>query len=85
MTVSAKMLHSFVCSTLLATVVSIAMLVADASAQGAGGRSVTQGLAKKVIDNLYRTNFPELFERARWIWTLNLVFDNLVLARKTVK
>ena len=31
------------------------------------------------------TNFPELFEGARWIWSLNLVFDNLVLARKTVR
>jgi hypothetical protein len=31
------------------------------------------------------TRYPELFEGARWIWTLNLVFDNLVLARKTVR
>jgi hypothetical protein len=31
------------------------------------------------------TRFPELFEGARWIWTLNLVLDNLILARKTVK
>ncbi len=31
------------------------------------------------------TNFPELFEGSRWIWSLNLVFDNLVLARKTVR
>jgi len=31
------------------------------------------------------TNFPELFEGARWIWSYNLVFDNLVLARKTVR
>lgn len=31
------------------------------------------------------TRFPELFEGSRWIWSLNLVFDNLVLARKTVR
>jgi hypothetical protein len=31
------------------------------------------------------TNFPELFEGSRWIWSLNLVFDNLILARKTVR
>ena len=31
------------------------------------------------------TNFPELFQGARWIWSFNLVFDNLVLARKTVR
>jgi hypothetical protein len=31
------------------------------------------------------TNFPELFEGSRWIWSLNLVFDNLVLVRKTVR
>jgi hypothetical protein len=31
------------------------------------------------------TKFPELFEGSRWIWSLNLVFDNLVLARKTVR
>jgi hypothetical protein len=31
------------------------------------------------------TRYPELFEGSRWIWTLNLVFDNLVLARKTVR
>jgi len=31
------------------------------------------------------TRFPELFRGARWIWTYNLVFDNLVLARKTVR
>jgi hypothetical protein len=31
------------------------------------------------------TRYPELFAGARWIWTLNLVFDNLVLARKTVR
>ena len=29
------------------------------------------------------TNFPELFEGARWIWSYNLVFDNVVVARKT--
>jgi hypothetical protein len=28
--------------------------------------------------------YPEAFTGARWIWSLNLVFDNLVLARKTV-
>jgi hypothetical protein len=26
-----------------------------------------------------------LFEGARWIWSLNLVFDNLVIMRKTVR
>ena len=31
------------------------------------------------------TRYPELFAGSRWIWTLNLVFDNLVLARKTVR
>ena len=31
------------------------------------------------------TNFPELFEGARWIWSYNLVFDNVVVARKTVR
>jgi hypothetical protein len=30
------------------------------------------------------TRYPELFEGARWIWSLNLVFDNLVIMRKTV-
>lgn len=31
------------------------------------------------------TSFPELFSGARWIWSFNLVLDNLVLARKTVR
>jgi hypothetical protein len=31
------------------------------------------------------TRYPEAFEGARWIWTISLVFDNLVLARKTVR
>jgi hypothetical protein len=31
------------------------------------------------------TRFPELFEDARWIWSSNLVFDNVVIARKTVR
>ncbi len=31
------------------------------------------------------TNFPELFAGARWIWSFNLVFDNVVVARKTVR
>jgi len=30
------------------------------------------------------TRYPELFEGARWIWTVNLVFDNHVILRKTV-
>jgi hypothetical protein len=30
------------------------------------------------------TRYPEAFAGARWIWSSNLVFDNLVLARKTV-
>ncbi|MBN8920136.1 MAG: hypothetical protein J0H62_05465 [Rhizobiales bacterium] len=29
--------------------------------------------------------YPEAFLDARWMWTINLVFDNLVLARKTVR
>ena len=31
------------------------------------------------------TRYPEAFAGARWIWSNNLVFDNLVLARKTVR
>jgi hypothetical protein len=31
------------------------------------------------------TRYPELFQGARWIWSLNLVFDNLVIMRKTVR
>jgi hypothetical protein len=31
------------------------------------------------------TRYPELFQGARWIWTVNLVFDNVVIARKTVR
>ncbi|MBI3376514.1 MAG: hypothetical protein HY017_32770 [Betaproteobacteria bacterium] len=31
------------------------------------------------------TRYPELFEGARWIWSQNLVLDNLVIARKTVR
>ena len=30
------------------------------------------------------TRYPEAFAGTRWIWSSNLVFDNLVLARKTV-
>ncbi len=30
-------------------------------------------------------SYPEAFLGARWMWTVNLVFDNLVLARKTVR
>jgi len=29
--------------------------------------------------------YPEAFIGARWIWTINLVFDNTVLLRKTVR
>ena len=29
--------------------------------------------------------YPEAFEGSRWIWTINLVFDNTVLLRKTVR
>jgi hypothetical protein len=29
--------------------------------------------------------FPEAFSGARWIWTIDLVFDNTVLLRKTVR
>ena len=31
------------------------------------------------------TRYPEAFAGARWIWSYNLVFDNLVLVRKTVR
>lgn len=31
------------------------------------------------------TKYPQAFQGARWIWSNNLVFDNLVLARKTVR
>ncbi len=31
------------------------------------------------------TRYPELFRGARWIWSSNLVFDNVVIARKTVR
>jgi len=31
------------------------------------------------------TRYPELFEGARWIWSVNLVFDNVVIMRKTVR
>ena len=31
------------------------------------------------------TRYPELFGDARWIWTQNLVLDNVVIARKTVR
>ncbi|MGQ0523179.1 MAG: hypothetical protein ACT4P8_05915 [Betaproteobacteria bacterium] len=31
------------------------------------------------------TRYPELFEGARWIWSQNLVLDNIVIVRKTVR
>jgi hypothetical protein len=31
------------------------------------------------------TRYPELFQGARWIWSQNLVLDNLIIARKTVR
>ena len=31
------------------------------------------------------TRYPDLFDGARWIWTQNLVLDNVVIARKTVR
>jgi hypothetical protein len=31
------------------------------------------------------TRYPEIFAGSRWIWTVNLVFDNLVIARKTMR
>lgn len=31
------------------------------------------------------TRYPELFEGARWIWSSNLVYDNVVIARKLVR
>jgi len=37
------------------------------------------------VDNMPAyTRFPELFAGARWIWSVNLVFDNVVIARRTV-
>lgn len=54
MTAPAKSLFSIVCSSLLTTIACTAMLVGDASAQGAGGRSVTQGLGTAIIDTLYK-------------------------------
>ena len=30
-------------------------------------------------------SYPELFQGARWIWSQNLVLDNLIIARKTVR
>jgi hypothetical protein len=53
MTAPVKSFRSIVCNSVLAAITCAAMLVADAGAQGAGGRSVTQGLGKKIIDNLY--------------------------------
>jgi hypothetical protein len=38
------------------------------------------------VDNLPAyTKYPELFEGARWIWSINLVLDNVVIMRKTVR
>lgn len=31
------------------------------------------------------TRYPSLFAGARWLWTVNLVFDNVIVARKTVR
>jgi len=31
------------------------------------------------------TRYPELFAGARWIWSQNLVLDNVVIARKMVR
>jgi hypothetical protein len=31
------------------------------------------------------TRYPELFAGSRWIWSVNLVFDNVVIMRKTVR
>lgn len=31
------------------------------------------------------TRYPELFAGARWIWSSNLVYDNVVIARKVVR
>lgn len=31
------------------------------------------------------TRYPELFSGAKWIWTQNLVYDNVVIARKVVR
>jgi hypothetical protein len=38
------------------------------------------------VDNLPAyTRYRDLFAGARWIWTVNLVFDNVVILRKTVR
>lgn len=38
------------------------------------------------VDNLPAyTRYRDLFVGARWIWTVNLVFDNVVILRKTVR
>ena len=38
------------------------------------------------VDNLPAyTRYRDLFDGARWIWSINLVFDNMVIARKTVR
>ncbi len=38
------------------------------------------------VDNLPAyTKYPKAFEGARWIWSMNLVLDNLVIMRKTVR
>jgi hypothetical protein len=39
----------------------------------------------KVGNYRLNTRYPELFAGARWIWSLNLVFYNVVIARKTVR
>ena len=31
------------------------------------------------------TRYRELYDGARWIWSRNLVLDNVVIARKTVR
>ncbi len=31
------------------------------------------------------TRYPKLFQGAHWIWSANLVFDNVVIARKTTR
>lgn len=50
-------------------------------------RMVTQGVSTKVVAaNLTKcTRYPKLFDGARCIWTQNLVLDNVVIARKTVR
>ena len=54
MTTYTTLIRRLASTALLAAVTSSSVFVTSVYAQGAGGRSVTQGLAKKIIDNLYK-------------------------------